>query len=284
MAFTSKMQQYCGSISGVNTTHALKQAVDHTLGVIKTNNAPLLASFARKQPVDTAMGSGYNLSIKNVFDVVKIVRGNYVCIPVSAEQIYDITNSTSIYYAQAYSPAYLIDFESNLRIFPETATTDATTKGFMYLVYNSGSKTIDDSAETIKDDTETAFGTAYTTSEIFPDLWKQYVVLHASDIILVEKINQLQDAIDKAQTMVDTADDIGGDSASTFTSVQEWLVDEDEDMVGVTLQTIGQELNRATAIMNKLNTQMQAVKNVKAEFLQNQGMGGVSDSKIEGQV
>ena len=54
MAFTSKMQQYCGSISGLNTTDAIKQAVDHTLGVIKVNNAPLLSSFARKQPVDTS--------------------------------------------------------------------------------------------------------------------------------------------------------------------------------------------------------------------------------------
>ncbi len=284
MAFTSKMQQYCGSISGLNTTDAIKQAVDHTLGVIKVNNAPLLSSFARKQPVDTSMGAGYNLAIKNVFDVVKIVRGNYVCLPVSAEQIYDITNAKSIYFAQPYSPAYLIDFESNLRIFPDTATTDATTKGFMYLVYNSDAKTIHDANETIKDNTETAFGTEYTTSELFPDLWKQYIVLHASDIILVEKINQLQDAIDKAQNMIDTADSIGGDSESTFTSVQEWLVDEDEDMVGVTLQTVGQELNRATAIMNKLNAQMQVLKNVKTEFLRNQGMGGVSDSKVEGQI
>jgi hypothetical protein len=62
------------------------------------------------------------------------------------------------------------------------------------------------------------------------------------------------------------------------------LVDEDEDMVGVTLQTVGQELNRATAIMNKLNAQMQVLKNVKTEFLRNQGMGGVSDSKVEGQI
>lgn len=284
MAFTTKMEQYCGSTAGLNYTDALKQAVDHTLGVVKRNNPPLLASFARKMAVDSTMSTGYNLATQNVFDVVKVTRGSFVCLPVSAEQVNDITNSTSIYFAQAYSPAYLIDFESNIRIFPDTDTTDASTKGAMYLVYNSDSKTIVNSEETIKDNGEAAFSNTFVTAERFPALWKQYVILHAADIMLVEKIETLQDAIDKAEKMVDSASDIGGDSAASFTSVQEWLVDEDEDMVGVTLQTVGQELNRATSIMNKLNAQMQVVKAVKAEFLQNQGMGGVSDSKVEGQI
>ena len=61
---TTKMEQYCGSTTGLNYTDALKQAVDHTLGVVKRNNPPLLASFARKMAVDSTMSTGYNLAKK----------------------------------------------------------------------------------------------------------------------------------------------------------------------------------------------------------------------------
>ena len=304
MSFSTKIEQFSGDITGLDTTNALKQAVDHTLGVVKAANPALLASFARKMKVATSMGTGYNLRDTNVFSVLKMERETdsgtnsaktYVCQPVGGEQEPSLIDSSSIYYAQAYSPSYIIDFESNLKIFPDPTSSH---NGYMYLVYGSGSKTIDDTNETIKDNSETVFGDTFTTAERFPSVWKQYVILQASDILLQEKlsdfsgkISNVTDAIEKAQKLIDDSENVGGDSASTMSSAQDWLEDEDEDMTASTVQVAGQEINRATAELNKLNGDYQFVSNQlnliqtkKQEFLQSQGLGGVSDNPVEGQI
>ena len=98
-----------------------------------------------------------------------------------------------------------------------------------------------------------------------------------------ERISEVQDALDKAQTLIDDNSEIGGDGA--VITAQEWLEDEDEDMTTSTIQVASQELQRATTELNKLNGQyqyeagqMQSIQMRKLEFLQSQGIGGVSDN------
>jgi len=297
MAFTDKIASYAGVITGLDAVNALRVAVDHTLGVVKKVNPLILSQFANAVRVELTLGTGYNLRDKNVFDVIKVERQSRVAQPVSPETIYQVQDENSIYYAQEYSPAYSIDFESNLRIFPDTS---ATKKGVIYVIFDSNSKTIDDDTETIKDNAYNIYGVSFVTAERFPDIWKDYVILHASELLLLEKMvdfskklptdldadttlfDQIadvdleitytfpsadyQDALDKAKSLLDSTGSIGGDG--TVTSVQEWLEDEDEDMVRSTIEAIQSELGRAGAILGEFNSEINAKVTQKSQVLQ----------------
>jgi hypothetical protein len=72
------------------------------------------------------------------------------------------------------------------------------------------------------------------------------------DELFVETSDQpdlidIQDALDKAQNLVDGAS-MGGDSA-TAESAQYWLLDEDPEMVSSTVSVASQEISRASTIM-----------------------------------
>lgn len=255
-SFSSRIEQYTGSNTNLDTANALKQAVDNTLGIVKSRAPQLLSLFARKMSVVSDIS--YNLSNKNVFDVSKVERelGNdtIICQPVPAEQIYAVEDPSSIYYSQAYSPVYTIDFESNLKIKPNP---DATDKAHMYLVFNSDSKTINDSAGTITDVSEDdSTIDSYTGAVHFPDVWQQYVVLSASSILVQEKISLLLSDV----------------TLDSVTSIEEWLADEDEGMVASTAQAV-QLFQGKLSIIDKY----------KQEFLMSQGIGGTSDDPRKGQ-
>ena len=287
MSFSTKIEQYAGSITSLDVTNALKQAVDHTLGVIKSRNPGLLSLFVREHSVSSSLAAGYSMTANNVFDVQKVKRGTYICQPIAAENEKDVQDAKSIYYAQSYSPVYLIDFKGDIKIFPDTS---ASNTGSIFAVYNSDDKVINDVNETILEDTSPAV-------DAFPGLWKQYVILHAAEILLTEVLSDFRarlstdvmDALDKAQRLIDAGSSVTGDG--TITSVQAWLEDEDEEMVASTLGVASTELSRASAIMNEMNAdygwvtqQIPIIKSMKQEFLANQGMGGVSDSPKEGQI
>ena len=127
----------------------------------------------------------------------------------------------------------------------------------MYLVFNSDSKTINDSAGTITDVSENdSTIDSYTGAVHFPDVWQQYVVLSASSILVQEKISLL-------------LSDVALDSV---TSIEEWLADEDEGMVASTAQAV-QLFQGKLSIIDKY----------KQEFLMSQGIGGTSDDPRKGQ-
>ncbi|MBE24762.1 MAG: hypothetical protein CMM33_05020 [Rhodospirillaceae bacterium] len=298
MAFTTKITSYAGDLTGLDATNALRVAVDHTLGVVKKANPMVLSQFSHAVRVELTLGTGYNLRDNNVFDVVKVERMSRIAQPVSPETIYQVQDSASIYYAQEYSPAYTIDFESNLRIFPDTS---ATKKAVIYVIFDSNGKTVDDNAETIKDNAYNLYGVNYSILvEKFPDIWKDYVILHASELLLLEKMvdfskklptdldadttlfDQIadvalsitytfpsadyQDALDKAKSLMDSTGSIGGDG--TVLSAQQWLEDEDEDMVRSTLEAVQAELGRAGAILGEFNAEINAKVTQKSQVLQ----------------
>ena len=281
MSFTSKIEQYVGSLTDLDLTTALAQAVDHTLGVIKARAPQSLGGFTSTKQLTT--GTAWNLRDNNVFDLVKVVRDGYMCQPIGSENERNVADSSSIYYAQSYSPAYLVDYSANLKIFPAPTATNTAAA---YVIYNSNGKTITDNDETIKD------GDA-NGDERFPSLWKQYVVFHAAEILLTEIMSdfrgklstRVKTILDSAQDYIDTAPNSG------WSSVQDWLEDEDEDMVASTLGVTAQELSMANSVLSELNQdygwvaqQIPRIQQLKQEFLMNQGLGGASDNPGEGQI
>ena len=66
--------------------------------------------------------------------------------------------------------------------------------------------------------------------------------------------SEYTDAVDKAKYIIDKAASIGDDDevdSIDMKSVQQWLIDEDEEMAAATLATAAQELQRATAWLQK---------------------------------
>ena len=66
--------------------------------------------------------------------------------------------------------------------------------------------------------------------------------------------NDYGDALDKAKHIIDTAASVGGNTqvdSVDMKSVQQWLVDEDEEMTQATLTVAAQELSRANVCLQK---------------------------------
>jgi len=300
MALTDKIKQYAGDTTGLDETNAMKQAVDHTIAMAKQVSPIQYQAFVNKIPIKATIASGLELASNKIFDVVKVTRGDYTAQPIAPESEKKASDSSSIYYAQTYSPVYVVDFEGSLKIYPDCADTDASTRGAVYVVFNSDHKTVDDSAETIKDNAHNLFGQSIATTEKFPTHWKQYLILHAAEILLGEKLADMgdklptdldadttlfdqiadldlsisytfpstdyQNALDKAQFLVDKTASVGDDG--TVTSAQSWLEDEDEDMVASTLSVAAQELSRANAILGEFQAELNAKVTDKSQELQ----------------
>lgn len=300
MALTDKIKQYAGDLTGLDSTNAIKQAVDHTLAMAKQVSPVQYQGFVAKIPIRATIAGGMPLSSNKIFDVVKVTRGDYTAQPIAPESEKRASDSASIYYAQAYSPVYVVDFEGSLKIYPDCADTDASTRGAVYVVFNSDHKTISDANETVTDNAHNLFGQSVSASERFPTHWKQYLILHAAEILLGEKLADMgdklptdldadttlfdqiadldlsisytfpsadyQDALDKAKFLVDKTASIGDDG--TVTSAQSWLEDEDEDMVASTLSVAAQELSRANAILSEFNQELNAKVTDKSQELQ----------------
>jgi hypothetical protein len=147
-----------------------------------------------------------------------------------------------------------------------------------------------DTAEELIEDNDLIFGTTTSVGEEnFPSVWKELVVLHASELLLIERIGlfrlklptdldtdtilfdaladidltphgvtfplaEVNDALTKAQNLIDGTS--MGDDSTTAESAQYWLLDEDEDMVGATLSVAAQELGRANSILGRFTTEL----------------------------
>lgn len=260
--------------------------------------------------VSVVIKDGMDLGGLDIFDILKVERDGYVAQPAKADNIHKMTDTKSIYYAQSGSPTYITDFEGILRIYPDTSASEQAN---IYCISSADGKVIDKDAETITDK-DLQFGTTVSVGEEnFPSIWKELVVLHASELLLVEKIGQsreslptdldtattvfgkvsdveisvsgltkalpsnfsistalpsptvvahptasVNDALNKAMTLMDSAATIGGDDGSGgVLSVQKWLEDEDEDMVQATIQAITSELSRAQNILQDHQAKVQ---------------------------
>lgn len=142
--------------------------------------------------ITTTSGPLFNIRDRHIFDIVKVTRQKFVAQPVPIEQQFALEDAKSIYYSQSFSPTYYIDSKADLLILPDTSGTE---KGNIYAVIGAEGKDINDTNETIKDKGYTLFGVTYVASETFPKMWKELVVLHASEVLLIEKLSDFSDTL-----------------------------------------------------------------------------------------
>jgi hypothetical protein len=295
MSFSNKIKNYTNSVSSENTVDALAKAVDYVIGQVNNLNSAMLRLFAYKINLGTSDGTdidwvkSYSLSY-----LIDVQRGTKFCRPITDRQADDTTDATSIYYALANDPAYYLDGQGLLNIKPAPVNS---AKGYLYAVPNSAGRLVDDINERISIAGWTGkYGEDYVveTDAHFPAIFKELVVMHAAECILMERLadfrasipagldDEWADALDKAKKLFDDGAGIGGNNAGASMSVQYWLSDEDEDMTGATLQAISSEINRANAYQLKFKTdieklatdyqwtqgQLQLLGQKKQEFIQ----------------
>jgi len=289
MSFTSKVQNYTNSTSSENILDALNRAVNYTVSIVAQANPGLLPAFANVSIItndSTDDGFDYYSGLKAIH-LLKVERADGEetyrhCQPVPDSQARDAFDINSIYYALPDNPVYWISNENSLFIAP--LAIKQAKKGFkVTTVPDFTGRTINDAQETITQ---------------FPINFNELVILHSAELILVERLgdfraklptdldadttlfdqiadvsasisytfpsSDFQDAIDKAKNLVDGTT-MGGDTENE--SAQYWLADEDEDMVGVTLQTASQELQRANAILGEFNAELGAQSTQKQQAL-----------------
>ena len=59
MALTDKIKQYAGDLTGLDSTYALRQAVDHTLAMAKQVSPIQYQAFVNKIPTVYKRGTNY---------------------------------------------------------------------------------------------------------------------------------------------------------------------------------------------------------------------------------
>tara|TARA_R100001463_G_scaffold85634_1_gene140593 strand:+ start:34 stop:978 length:945 start_codon:yes stop_codon:yes gene_type:complete len=297
MSFSTKIQNYTNSVSGENVTDSLKRGVDYVLGMVNNANPDMLRLFACEFNLNTSDGEKIKWEdIYKLTYLIDVKSGPRFCRPVTDRMASDLTDTASIYYALDDDPCYYLDSQGYLTIKP--APTSG--KGYLYGVVNASGRTIDDTNEKISVTDIPSHSSnfnkehTFTADEHFPSIFKELVVLHASELILTERLadfrtsipagldNEWSDALAKAKKLFDDGANIQGDNAGASMSVQYWLSDEDEDMSGATIQAISSELGRADryqtkfkADLEKLATdyqwtqqQLQLITQKKGEFIQ----------------
>ena len=289
MSFTNKIKNYTNETSSENVTDALAKGVDYTLATVKLRNPAIWSQFAIKvDSGNSVFGDIYPTF--NIFDLLSVDRKqgavSYWARPIDEKMMQKAKDTKSIYFATYHDPVYSIGSDGVMDIQP---TESSTNPASIYIVRDSGGKTITDATEVITDDTITFGGGTFGNSQQFPSFCKELVVLHAAECILMERMadfrtklptdldadttlfnqiddvdltphgvtfptSEVNDALTKAQNLIDGTD--MGDDSATAESAQFWLLDEDEDMVGSTLSVAAQELGRANGILGRFNAEL----------------------------
>lgn len=288
MSLSTRIADYTNSVANENVAKALEKGVDYTLSIVAMSNPGLLGAFSQEQDTSIAGGGVQTAGIDWIVDYsglhlidVRIGSGSprvNFCQPVPATQAKHVEDSKSIYYALTDNPVYWLDNQNKLFIRP------APTGWAITYVKSASGRTINDNSESVTN---------------FPSQFLELVVLHAAELILIERLadfrtklptdldadttlfdqiadldlsitytfpsNDFQDAIDKAKNLID-GQTLGGDTEAE--SVQYWLADEDEDMVASTLSVAGQELARANAYLSEFNAEINAQVTSKSQELQ----------------
>ena len=302
MAFSNKMVTYCGTITSENLGIALKKAVDEVLGLVRQMAPNKLPEFSRKHTCITQMNAApLNTRAKHVFELIRIERiasteRTYRVIQVPEEIRHDAQDSGSIHYATELSPAYAVDMESNLEVYPDLpAVDDSKRRVNIFHIMNSSGKVIDEDAETIKDAALTLGGATTAASEAFPLVWKDYVVMAAARAIIQEKLNAVRASLpdyasaDFDETEFDIA--VGNAKKLIIGTLEEgdndalsavyWLVDEDNEMVTANLQTAQQELSRAQLYIAEHQKDMTIDDKTLAKLMQDFQLLGQQLASVE---
>jgi len=157
--------------------------------------------------------------------------------------ITQVQDLNSVYYADSKSPVYSIE-NGKVQIYPEPSATE------LAYITKVVPGTIDDSSETIAN---------------MPRLFHTQIIKIASYYVLLKKIGDLKttmvseynDAINKAKDLIDNDATLTGSAKDA----EYWLGEEDPEMLSGTLNTAGQEIQRASAVANKFSSDLQMMQN-----------------------
>jgi len=305
MSFSTRIENYTNSVTAENQVDALKKGVDYVISVVSSTNPNKLTEFAYEASLGnlTSAGSDWRNDY-NGAHLLSVRRGDKICRQVNNRLKDDLTDTSSIYYALNNDPTYYEEADGKVYIRPACGSVESGNSGSIYIVATSDGRTIDDANEVIKMTgwaSVNGISKVFSASDLmFPIRYHELVIMHAAECILMERLidfrtsipngldNEWSDALAKAKKLFDAGASIEGDNAGASMSVQYWLSDEDEDMVGATINSISSELNRASqyqtkfkADLEKLATdyqwtqgQIQMLSQKKAEWVQLNIAGG----------
>lgn len=277
MSFTAKIAQVTGASSKNDAdtiSSSLSNAQHEIIAKIAQFNPDMLDAMSTEESASdntTTVPVDVNTIVLNVtrHDSTNNLTRN--CMPTDKKFENKIQDADSIYYAPKTSPVYLVN-KGSVFVYP-VPTSDEQAK-----VLKVEPGTIDDSNETIANMPSSLYPLIVNiasrdviiqrlgefTSTLPTDLDSDTTVFDAiadfDDSLgittaLPSISDDYQDALTKAQSLIDDVSSIGGDvnvdgSGTDIYSAQKWLVDEDPEMLNGTLQTASQELQRATAVLS----------------------------------
>ena len=250
MSFTAQIGQLTGSASSNDATtiaQALENATAEFIQKISQINPDLLYSMATSSLVanndDGNLDFEKNSIILNVYRNFSSKKYNATRIDIKYQsQVQDVD---SVYYADSLTPVYVFD-GSKVQIYPAPDQTSGQSAYVTRVIPGA----INDNSESIAN---------------MPSLYHPQIVRIASYNVLLQRLGSLRDtmyteyndAINKAKSLVDDASGL----TSGTEDVEYWLKEEDPEMISSTLSTASQEIQRASAIAGKFNSDYQWMQN-----------------------
>lgn len=203
-----------------------------------SNDLVLYYDFTKNTLADLK-GNQSNLALTNT----TVESNKFDASLVDKKFITQVQDLNSVYYADSKSPVYSIE-NGKVQIYPAPSTTE------LAYITKVVPGTIDDSAETITN---------------MPRLFHTQIIKIASYYVLLKKIGDLKttmvseynDAINKAKDLIDNDATLTGSAKDA----EYWLGEEDPEMLSGTLNTAGQEIQRASAVANKFSSDLQMMQN-----------------------
>ena len=200
MAYADKIGKLVGDTTSKDIAGSMDKGVDYVIGLVASQNPDLLKAFAVEFDLGTTAtlnGTNIvpydyrkNLNSNHLLKVTRDVAGvEYECKLVKESQARELTNPASIYYALTEEPVYYIAKYGGVVVYPDV-TTNADPNIKLLVVPSSEGRTIDLSAETITVDSKVIGSVTYVAvADVgFPKLYQQLAILHASEMILIEKL------------------------------------------------------------------------------------------------
>ena len=276
MSFTAKIGRITGNPTADDATtiaESLVNAQHEIIARIAQLNPEMLESMSS---VEEVANNTYQSAVDINTIILNVTRHDSTnnltrsCSPTERKFEHQVTDTGSIYYAPKTSPVYLIK-EGKVTIYPEpTGTEKANITKVEPGAVNDGAETVANMPSSIiplllhiaaRDVLIQRLGKLSTTLPTDLDDTTVFDALADFDDSLgittaLPSIHaDYQDAVDKAQALIDDVSGIGGDvntdgSGTDIYSAQKWLIDEDPEMLSGTIATAGQELQRASAVLS----------------------------------
>jgi len=277
MSFTAKIGQITGSATSNDAdtvSTALLNAQHEIIAKISQVNPDMLHSMSTEETQTDNSSDVEPLDINTVvlnvtrYDSTNSITRN--CTPIDMKFIEKATDADSIYYAPKTSPVY--SFKNGMvEIYPVPtgnengkvtkvepgaindngeAVTSMPSSLYPLLLNIASRDVIIQRLGSFTGDLPTDLNDT-TVFDALADFDDSLGITTALPSVHAD----YQDAVDKAQHLIDDVSSIDGDvntdgSGTDIYSAQKWLIDEDPEMLSGTLSTAGQELQRASTILS----------------------------------